>query len=266
VSSNPITGLDTPREYDADAHPLGELAAPWAGLSFPIRQDADYPIRFRNLVKGQDLIHLEGYRLEADLMTTTDGNPDTLMYLRSRNQSVGDETNPRIRTLFVACRNDSGCSVVELHGLRVEVDNRGAVGSLSRGLYIGMRSNGVNAAGTCGGIQGIQIEFLGQAVQGAAALYGIWLKHNDESNNSIPVGIYISAQDGDNGWAYALQTAQYGIDKAGAASAASAVMKLYDDGENADIATGVATVNGAIKVVIGTTVCYIPTYAGYTAA
>lgn len=46
-----------------------------------------------------------------------------------------------------------------------------------------------------------------------------------------------------------------------------ALMELCDNGGAiADLASAVTTVNGAIKVIIGTTTCYIPTYASYTAS
>jgi len=45
----------------------------------------------------------------------------------------------------------------------------------------------------------------------------------------------------------------------------SGFAKLVDDGGAiADLASAVGTVNGVIKVKIGTTTCYIPTYATYT--
>jgi hypothetical protein len=47
----------------------------------------------------------------------------------------------------------------------------------------------------------------------------------------------------------------------------SGFAKLVDDGGNiADLASAVTTVNGAIKVKIGTTDAYIPTYGSYTAS
>lgn len=250
-----ITGRQVPPDFDEPE--LGIDAGPATEIRNRIYNDN---VKFESVNKGKTFIDLRGSR--RVVMTGSDGNPDQMLALQMVNAYTNNAGYGRLRVAHFKVRTYNGLSNVFLKGLEIEMDNRGTVTDYQSGLRIYMK-NVPGAGDTIVGSRAIEIE-MGE--QGAPTTYhrAIDIRHNDASWVTLPTAIVLRADSASGGFAYAIDVQANGLAKKGAASASSAALKLVDDSENADLASGVATVNGVIKVVIGSTVAYIPTYASYT--
>lgn len=258
MSVDNITGNIVPAEFDEPD--LGLDIGPPVEIRARIFNEN---VKFISPNKGKTVIDLRTVRTVT--MTGSDGNPDQLLGLQVRDGKTNTGYG-RLRVAHFKIRTYAAESNnVFLKGLEVEIDNRGTVSDFQSGIRIGMK-NVPGAGDTLANSRALEIE-MGE--QGAPTGYhrAIDLRHNDPSNVTVPTAIVLRADRTTNGFAFAIDVQQYGLDLAGAASAASAFAKLVDDGQNADLASAVVgNATGVIKVVVGSTVGYIPMYASYTPA
>ena len=122
------------------------------------------------------------------------------------------------------------------------------------GLTVSPILKGTSGAGTVTDLRGIEITFTdentaGRTITNQPAMIRMWHQLAGHTfTNGGPVGISMELHGGGTPWGFAFKFAD-------------------DSGTGlADLASGVTTVNGAIKVQIGSTTGYIPTYQTYTPA
>lgn len=269
--SNPITGqVEIPELIES---PVGVDAGPKFGFHvlWDMTEGGGKQFQWTSLTSKQLLMEIHCIRgrsgdVTVAARTSWDGVPDTVQKLRTRNYAYNDASVGSQIVGVYSSQNRAGGRIYWMRTLDVEVDNRGTVGDAIKALRVSVRNNSVVTAD----VVGIEIELLSQAAAGGEDI-ALDLIHNDASSASHPVGINLKASRATNGFVYALRTEQYGIDKMGQDSAASAMFKFYDDGENCDLDIAVAlndiknTANtGWIKVIIGSTVRYIAVYSKKT--
>lgn len=190
------------------------------------------------------------------------GNPDDVISLQHRDLSAGSGIGG-LRCAFFKNFLDTPGNVMWMRTVDIEMDNRGILADRGVALRIGVRSNNPDVTT---GVAGLELELLGQAQPTSGYLRGIDLVHNDASHVTSPTGIVLRAPSSSDGFVFGIDVQANGLKKNGPSAATSAFARLVDDSENADLASAIGSVNGALKVVIGSTVAYIPTYDGYTPA
>lgn len=247
-----IPGLEEPE--------LGAHVGPNATMKRYV--EADVPLRHATKGSGQIVLRVHASRSSADPMTSSDGNSEGAAEFRVNNDA-DNAGYCRQRAVNIRCRNYSGKGLYHQKGLDIEIDNRGSITDYQSGLRIYMKN--LTGATLAGGSRALEIE-CGEQAAPSGHHRAIDIRHNDPSSVTYPTAIVIRGDRTTNGFVYGIDFQQYGLDKKGAASADSAVMKFNDDSENADLASAVGNVNGAFKVVIGSTVGYVPVYDGYTAS
>ena len=139
----------------------------------------------------------------------------------------------------------------EVYGAQISPRLNSAVGA---GSLIGMSVDPIlkgSTTGTVTNLRGLQITMTddnsaGRTITNQPAMIRLWHQLAAHTfTNGNPVGIHFDTAGG-VAWGFA--------------------MKLADDSGTglADLASATATINGVIKVQIGSTTGYIPTYATYT--
>jgi len=269
--SNPITGRTELPELEAG--PLGPDAGPQFRFTNPIGMADAAAFEFISLTSKQVVVEIHGIRGREDhptymARTSWDGNADCVLKVRNRNWAANGDVGA-IQAAMFQCQNRVGANVAWMRCVDIEIDNRYDVAGHIKALRLSVRNNANGAVGQVvdDDVIGLEVEMLSQGICVGDDV-AINLIHNDASSvASEPIGINFKSSRATNGFQFAIRTEEYGIDKKGAASAESAFLKLYDDSENADLASAVAgAATGVIKVVIGTTVGYVPMYTSYTAA
>ena len=182
---------------------------------------------------------------QADFVALLVGNVEKMRWSTNKTTATGDNLG------FQSKIPQTVTTTGEVYGAQISPRLNSAIGALS---LIGMSVDPIlkgSTTGTVTNLRGLQVTLTddnsaGRTITNQPAMIRLWHQLAAHTfTNGNPVGISMEAAGG-IGWGFA--------------------MKFADDSGSglADLASATATINGVIKVQIGSTTGYIPTYATYT--